>query len=128
MGMRPGSSWSAREAALFFSDCTYAISSVFVTRRKRHGVFHDVTLDCAGVLTGWRSISDDYEWTRIELTRKGEPRTYHAGSCTDGAHRIRSESPFTMTVWGLDYAASYAYPGGAGVRPVTNLNVPVPVR
>jgi len=28
-----------------------------------------VTLDCAGVLTDWARITDDYEWTYVEPTR-----------------------------------------------------------
>ncbi|MBN9164427.1 MAG: IgGFc-binding protein [Myxococcales bacterium] len=109
----------------FFSDFTYDSSSVFVTRRKVSGVFRDVTLDCAGVLTGWRSITDDYEWTYAELTRRGESQMYPAGECTDGAHRIHSEGPFSITVWGMSRAASYAYPGGMGLRRITEVNVPV---
>ncbi|MDF2696884.1 MAG: hypothetical protein K0S65_5267, partial [Labilithrix sp.] len=109
----------------FFTDYTYTLSSVFVTRRKVDGTFRDVTLDCAGPLTGWRSITEDFEWTYAELTRDGEPRTYPAGTCRDGAHHIRSDGPFAMTVWGLSLYASYAYPGGTGLRPVTELHVPV---
>ncbi|AKV03943.1 hypothetical protein AKJ09_10606 [Labilithrix luteola] len=109
----------------FFTDYTYSLSEVFVTRRKVDGAFRDVVLDCAGVLEGWKSITDDFEWTYAELTRDGKPRTYPAGSCTDGAHRIHSDGPFAMTVWGLASYASYAYPGGTGLRPVTDIHVPV---
>lgn len=109
----------------FFSDFTYQLSSVFVTRRKVDGAFRDVTLDCAGVLTGWKSITADYEWTFAELTRFGAPQVYPAGTCTDGAHRIHSDGPFAMTVWGLGRFASYAYPGGAGLRPISAVHVPV---
>ncbi len=109
----------------FFSDFTYSSSSIFVTRRKVNGAFRDVTLDCAGVLTGWKPISDDYEWTYAELTRYGEPQKYAATACTDGAHRIHSEGPFSLTVWGMSTCASYAYPGGMGLRRISELNVPV---
>jgi IgGFc binding protein len=109
----------------FFTDYTYRLSSVFVTRRKVNGSFPDVTLDCAGVLSGWRPITGDFEWTSVELTRYGEPQTYPSGSCTDGTHRIHSDGPFAMTVWGLGYWASYAYPGGTGLRPITEVRVPV---
>jgi IgGFc binding protein len=109
----------------FFSDFTYDSSSVFVTRRKVSGAFRDVTLDCAGVLSGWKPITDEYEWTYAELTRLGESQRYPAGECTDGAHRIHSEGPFSITVWGMSRAASYAYPGGAGLRPITEVRVPV---
>jgi len=29
---------------------------------------------------------------------------------------MRSEGPFTATLWGWDFAASYAYPGGMAHR------------
>ncbi|MDF2693095.1 MAG: hypothetical protein K0S65_1478, partial [Labilithrix sp.] len=109
----------------FFSDFTYQFSAVFVTRRKVNGAFQDVKLDCAGVLTGWQSITPDYEWTYAELSRTGLPQKYPSGTCTDGAHRINSDGPFAMTVWGIAYFASYAYPGGTGLRRITKVQVPV---
>jgi IgGFc binding protein len=109
----------------FFSDATYVRSAVYVTRRKSNGVFRDVTLDCAGVLTDWEPITDDYEWTYVELTRGSQPLSYPAGTCTDGAHHAHSDGPFTMTVWGMSWCASYSYPGGTGLRRATDLHVPV---
>ncbi|MDF2695129.1 MAG: hypothetical protein K0S65_3512, partial [Labilithrix sp.] len=109
----------------FFSDYTYMLSAVYVTRRKVTGAFLDVTLDCAGPLTGWRPISPDYEWTFVELTRGLVPQSYPAGTCSDGPHRIHSDGPFSMSVWGLGVAGSYGYPGGAGLRPITEVHVPV---
>ncbi len=109
----------------FFSDPTYARSAVFVTRRRTNGTFHDVKLDCAGVVTSWEPIAADYEWTYVELTRAAVPQTYPAGTCADGVHGIQSDGPFTMTVWGLGDDASYSYPGGTGLRRATQLYVPV---
>ena len=109
----------------FFSDYTYDLSAVFVTRRKVDGAFRDVELDCAGVLTSWRPITSEYEWTYVDLTRYTVAQAYAAGSCFDGPHRIHSDGPFTMTVWGLGGAVSYAYPGGTGLRPRTELEAPV---
>jgi hypothetical protein len=54
------------------------------------------------------------EWTYAELTRFGESQKYAGGTCADGAHRIQSEGPFSLTVWGMSQAASYAYPGARG--------------
>lgn len=109
----------------FFSDYTYTRSAVYVTRRKSNGAFRDVTLDCAGALTNWEPITPDYEWTYVELTRGAQPVSYPAGTCTDGAHRMFSDGPFTMTVWGVGHAATYSYPGGTGLRRATDLYVPV---
>ncbi|MDF2697933.1 MAG: hypothetical protein K0S65_6316, partial [Labilithrix sp.] len=110
---------------VFFSDHTYPLSAAFVTRRKLNGTFHDVTLDCAGTLTNWKPITADYEWTYVEFTRFFEAQPYGDGKCTDGAHHIRSDGPFTLNVWGLGFAASYEYAGGTGLRPATELHVPV---
>jgi IgGFc binding protein len=110
----------------FFSDYTYALSAMVVVRRRVGGEFRDVTLDCAGPLAGWKSINADYEWTLAELTRGKNPMAYPAGSCTDGAHRVSSAGPFSMIVWGIDYAASYAYPGGTGLRSITSVRLTTP--
>ncbi|AKV00306.1 hypothetical protein AKJ09_06969 [Labilithrix luteola] len=109
----------------FFSDSTYDSSSVVVTRRKDKGVFHDVILDCAGTLGNWNAITPDFEWTTVKLSSYGAAQTYPDGSCTDGPHRIHSDGPFTSTVWGISPAASYAYPGGAGLRPISKTTVTV---
>ncbi|MDF2695889.1 MAG: hypothetical protein K0S65_4272, partial [Labilithrix sp.] len=114
-----------RDAYGFFADYTYRRSAVFVTRRRSNGTFHDVTLDCAGALTDWEPITADYEWTYVELTRSNQPQTYPGGTCADGPHHIHSDAPFSMAVWGLSTAASYSYPGGMGLRRVTDLHVPV---
>jgi IgGFc binding protein len=109
----------------FFADYSYQISSVFVTRRKSEGAFRDVELDCTGVLTDWKPIGADYEWTSVVLTRGGQAQTYPGGTCYDGAHRIHSAGAFSMAVWGVSTAASYSYPGGTGLRPVTPVHAPV---
>jgi IgGFc binding protein len=109
----------------FFSDYTYQRSLAVVTRRKTNGVFQDVTLDCAGALTGWERINDDFEWTYVQLSRQWEPMSYPGGTCTDGPHHMKSDGPFTMTVWGVGNCASYAYPGGMGLRTSTSFELPV---
>lgn len=109
----------------FFSDYTYQRSVAVVTRQRTNDAFKDVTLDCAGALTGWERINDDYEWTYVQLSRQWMPMTYPGGTCTDGPHHIKSDGAFTMTVWGLGAFASYAYPGGMGLRTSTSFELPV---
>ncbi len=112
---------------VFFSDSTYPYSAAVVTRRKVGGVFQDIDLDCAGLLTDWKPISADFEWTFVEFSRAFKPQSYPGGTCTDGPHRMHSDAPFALHVWGLGAAASYEYAGGTGLRPVTEVHVPVVV-
>jgi hypothetical protein len=43
------------------------------------------------------------------------------GSCRNGTNAARSNAPFGLTVWGWDFAASYAYPAGMGVKPINDV-------
>lgn len=106
---------------VFFTDPTYATTNLVVTRRRVAGQFHDVTLDCAGQLTGWKPLgtSGDYEYTDIDLVRVGQPN----GACDNGPHTATSDAPFGITVWGLDEWASYAYPAGGNVGVINDVIV-----
>ena len=103
----------------FYADPTYGDSSLVVVRAKSGGQFKDVWLECAGNLTGFRPIGTrgDYEYVRVDLSRDDGPGDkFGDGVCQTGRHRMRSEGPFTATLWGWDYCASYAYPGGTAQR------------
>jgi hypothetical protein len=123
-------------AYTFFTDPTYPETNLVVVRKKGDKGFADVTLDCAGPLTGWTPLGDAYEWTRTDLVRHDfEPQ----GSCDNGRHVMSSDAPFGLTVWGWGSAetggygpldptytqsVSYAYPAGAGVLSLTDIVVP----
>jgi hypothetical protein len=125
---------------IFFTDPTYPETNLVLVRTKTDGAFADVELDCAGKLTGWQPIgtSGNYEYTRIDLVRHNfQP----VGNCNNGRHEIHSKSPFGLTVWGWGSGetgtfgagfytqyASYAYPGGANVKPINNVVVSPTVR
>jgi hypothetical protein len=120
---------------VFFTDPTYSETDLVVVRVKGSKGFADVTLDCAGPLTGWQPIgtSGKYEYTRKDLvTGNFQPQ----GNCDNGRHEIKSTGPFGLTVWGWGSAAtgdvakgfysqyvSYAYPAGAGVAPINTVVV-----
>lgn len=124
----------------FFTDPTYPETNLVVVRRKTEAGFQDVTLDCAGVLSGWQPIgtSGEYEVTRVDLVRGNfEPQ----GACDNGRREISSAGTFGLTVWGWGSAAtggsfgfpsggfysqavSYAYPAGASVQPINTVVVP----
>ncbi len=122
----------------FFADPTFPENDlVFVRTPDASGVFHDVTLDCAGTLTGWAPIGN-YQWARVDLTR----HAFQAqGSCSAGLHTATSEGSFGLTVWGWgspetqngtcdpqgpDFTCyvSYGYPAGMSVGQVNLVVIP----
>ena len=60
--------------------------------------------------------SGKYESARVFLTKRGAPQKIGTGTCGAGRHEIRSPGPFSVTIWGTGYAASYGYPGGSAIR------------
>jgi len=118
---------------VFFTDPTYPETDlVFIRTRGGDGMFADVTLDCAGALTGWRPVdsADKLEYTRFDLVRGNFEKQ---GNCDNGRHEAKSTAPFGLTVWGwgskattiMSQAVSYAYPAGAGVKAINAVTVPI---
>ena len=115
---------------VFFTDPTYSETSVVIVRKRSQITqqFADVTLDCAGVLSGWQPIGD-YEYTRLDLVT-GDFQ--NVGNCSNGRHEITSDVPFGVTVWGwgtpyttfFTQYVSYAYPAGASVQSINEVVVP----
>jgi hypothetical protein len=117
---------------LFFTDPTYPETNLVITRRLTTSGYKDVTLDCAGVVTGWQPVdsSGALQYTRVDLVRHNFAKQ---GNCDNGVHEIHSDAPFGVTVWGwgsLESApffseyVSYAYPAGTGVQPINSVIVP----
>ncbi|MDF2692977.1 MAG: hypothetical protein K0S65_1360 [Labilithrix sp.] len=103
----------------FYADPTYHETSLVVVRAKARGAFKDVWLECAGNLTDFRPIGTrgEYEFTRVDLSRnRGPGQQFGDKTCRSGLQRMRSEGPFTATLWGWSFASSYAYPGGMAHR------------
>ena len=121
------------QSYVFFTDPTYPETNLVVVRAKGPSGFKDVTLDCAGTLTGWQPIgtSGQYEYTRVDLSRHNfQPQ----GKCDNGRHEMQSAGSFGLTVWGWGSAesgsfssqyVSYAYPAGASVQPINDVVVVV---
>ncbi len=103
---------------VFFTDPTYATTNLVVVRKAGPMGFADVTVDCLGPLTGWRPIgtSGAYQLTTVDLQR-----ITPVGTCKPGRQVAQSTAPFGVTVWGLDSAASYAYPAGGGVVKINSV-------
>jgi hypothetical protein len=124
------------QSYVFFTDPTYPETDLVFVRTRGPSGFEDVTLDCAGTLTGWQPVgnSGKYEYTRFDLVTGNFQGT---GSCNNGRHLASSKVPFGITVWGWGSAAtgeqgqgfytqyvSYAYPAGAGVAPINQVVIP----
>jgi hypothetical protein len=109
---------------VFFTDPTYATTNLVLLRQAGTNGFADVTLDCAGVLTGWVPVgtSGKYEMTNIDLVRGAVPN----GTCNNGPHVATSTSTFGVVVWGLDSFSSYAYPAGGNIAPINPVSVTPP--
>ena len=105
----------------FVTDPTYAVTSLVLTRVKDGGAFHDVTVDCLGTVTGWQPVgaSGTYEMARVDLVRGGKG----VGACQNGAHTASSQGGFGVTVWGIDWWASYAYPAGGSAFKINDVVV-----
>ena len=114
---------------VFFADPTYPETNLVIIREMTNGQFDDVTLDCAGVLTGWQTIGQ-FQWTRADLITHN---FQNVGNCSTGRHEISSTGKFGLTVWGwgtpettaFTANVSYGYPGGMNVQKVNKLNLPI---
>jgi len=113
---------------VLFTDPTYPETSLVVVRSPSlvDGSFADVELDCGmGKLDGWQKLGK-YEYTRVDLVT-GD--FMNVGGCSNGRHEMWSDQKFGVTVWGwgttpLTANVSYAYPAGAGFRPINQVVVP----
>jgi len=127
---------------VFFTDPTYPETNLAVVREKApDGTFHDVTLDCGGTVSGWKSVGKgDFELASVDLVTGNFERV---GACDNGRHVMQSTAPFGLTVWGWGSAAtggnsdptvqstglysqyvSYGYPAGASVQSINQVVVP----
>src|SRR3569833_2376856 len=116
-------------AYTFFTDPTYSETNLVFTREKLNGAFSDVTLDCAGTITGWQPVdaSDTIEYARLDLvTGNFAP----VANCNNGLHIATRAQPIGLEGWGWGRAATspivtpavrYAYPAGASVEALTNV-------
>lgn len=113
---------------LFYMDYTYANSSITVVRRKGKNGFAPVEIDCAGMLDGFLPLdtAGEYEYVQVPFTRGFKGQTFAKGTCGVGQHEAKSTEPFALYVWGTDTRASYGYPGGTGLRPISPITVEVP--
>ncbi len=107
---------------LFFTDPSYQTTNLVFVRHVTSTGFQDVSLDCAGTLTGWQPMgtSGEYETTNLDLVLAHT----NVGACTSGPHAATSAGPFGITVWGVDNFASYGYPAGGNVAPINTVVIP----
>ncbi len=113
----------------FFVDPSFDESSLVVVRaaatsEASPGTFAPVQLDCAGAggqpgeIGDWQPLdaAGRFQYTYVRLTKGKKPLSVGQGMCDAGGHTMSSTGPFTVTVWGIDEASSYAYPGGTALR------------
>lgn len=114
---------------VLFTDPTYPETSLVVVRVKSKLTkeFAPVTLKCRGELSGWQTLGD-FEWTRVDLVTGNFTGV---DGCNNGPQEMFSDQPFGVTVWGWGtlqlqqtHRVSYAYPAGAGFKPINEVIVP----
>jgi hypothetical protein len=105
---------------VFFTDPTYTTTNLVIVRKANAGAFADVTVDCIGMLTGWKNVADgsQYQITNVDLQRDTP-----VGTCVNGRHTATSTGAFNVMVWGLAEAASYAYSAGGNVGKINQVVV-----
>lgn len=109
----PPGQWLTRH--LFFTDPTYATTHTVFVRRAVGTRFAEVKLDCGPALS-WRPITVDTQYAVRSWSLDG------TDGCENGVHTATSTQPFTITVWGVDQYASYAWPSGMGVRQLNTVD------
>ncbi|MEO7329524.1 MAG: IgGFc-binding protein [Minicystis sp.] len=117
----------------FFTDPTYPETNLVLVRKANATGFHEVTLDCSGVVQGWQPVGStgELQYARVDLVTGN---FQGVNGCDNGLHEIHSDSPFGLTVWGwgsaatepffISQAVSYAYPAGASVQSINTVIVP----
>jgi len=86
---------------------SFADVHLALVRKKNDDRFADVTLDCAGTISGWKPIGNGgaYETVTIALSQGNfAPQVYPGGTCELGAHTMSSSAPFTGYVWAWTHA------------------------
>ncbi len=117
---------------VLFTDPTYPETSLVVVRArsKQTKMFAPVNLKClGGEITGWKPVGDgtgDYEWAIVDLVTGN---FVNVDPCSNGPQEMTSDAPFGVTVWGWGTTqqtlrVSYAYPAGAGFKPINKIVVP----
>jgi hypothetical protein len=106
------------------TDPTIKNTNVVLVRGKAADMtYKDVSIDCLnGAVTGWQTIQgSDYQYTNVDFVKLGQGQN----GCNNGLRTAKSTWPFGLTVWGWDSYVSYAYPGGASVRPINGIILPM---
>ena len=69
-------------------------------------------------MTGFAPVGTrgDYEFARVDLAVRGKRGVKSGDKSCYGTSRLRSDGPFTATLWGWDIAASHAYPSGMSLH------------
>ena len=101
LNLVPRSEFANRFA--FMTDHTYPDAHLVLVRAKEDGRILDMTLGCAGTVTGWKPLGngDTFENDSVTLSKgKFEPQVYPGGTCHNGPHTMQSDGPFTGYVWG----------------------------
>jgi hypothetical protein len=112
------------ERYVFWTDPTFGTVSLSLVRFKGEEGFAPVHVDCLGEVGGWKPVGSTglYEVTTVDLVFDWIGQ----GTCTNGLQVAESAQPFGLTVWGMDCAASYAYPAGGSFMAINSVEIEPP--
>jgi hypothetical protein len=112
----------------FFTDTTFAFTTLTVVREKTNGSFQDVTLACAGTLGGWQSVgtSGRFEIAFVKIA----DHFNGVGTCANGVQTMNSSGRFGVWAWGWGSEdtstgwVSYGFAAGEAAVSINNVVVP----
>ena len=107
------------DSYVFLSDPSYAYNYVVVVRTEAGQVIH---LDCLDPIpdSKFEPVADTYQRAQIVLSAENGGAD---GSCSSGAHKIWSDKPFGIWVYGYYADTSYGYPGGMNLEQINHVVV-----
>jgi hypothetical protein len=111
----------------FFTDTTFAFTTLTVVREKSGRSFQDVSLACAGTLGGWQPVGTS---GRFEITFAKIADHFNAvGTCANGVQTMNSNGRFGVWAWGWgseDTSTGWVSYGFAAGEAAVSINNVVP--
>lgn len=105
---------------VFAADPTYGVTSLALIRDRRT-VRVPIELSCDVSIDDWIAVGESgFEVAYVDLFRSGS----RIADCGASLHRLTSDVPFGMVLWGLDRDASYGFAAAGPLHALNDLQIP----